>query len=57
MYYLRTKGSFTGRTVYREKQGGKMTEPLTDNHSLKVVEGGEGEVILVGATCTMEKVV
>ncbi len=54
MYYLRTKAASQAVQFTVEKQGGKMTEPLTDNHSLKVVEG-ELDVIPVGATCTMEE--
>lgn len=54
MYYLRTKAASQAVQFTVEKQGGKMTEPLTDNHTLKVVEGGEGDAIPVGATCTME---
>lgn len=53
MYYLRTKAASQAVQFTVEKQGGKMTEPLTDNHSLKVIEGGEE--IPVGATCTMEE--
>lgn len=55
MYYLRTKAASQAVQFTVEKQGGKMTEPLTDNHSLKVVEGADGDVIPVGATCTMEE--
>jgi len=55
MYYLRTKAASQAVQFTVEKQGGKMTEPLTDNHSLTVVEGGDGDVIPVGATCTMEE--
>ncbi|MBO9565458.1 MAG: ribonucleoside-diphosphate reductase subunit alpha [Niastella sp.] len=54
MYYLRTKAASQAVQFTVEKQGGKMTEPLTDNHTLKVVEGGEADAIPVGATCTME---
>jgi ribonucleoside-diphosphate reductase alpha chain len=55
MYYLRTKAASQAVQFTVEKQGGKMTEPLTDNHSLTVVEGGDGDMIPVGATCTMEE--
>lgn len=54
MYYLRTKAASQAVQFTVEKQGGKMTEPLTDNHSLKVVEG-DIDAIPVGATCTMEE--
>lgn len=55
MYYLRTKAASQAVQFTVEKQGGKMTEPLTDSHTLKVVEGGEGEAMPVGATCTMQE--
>jgi ribonucleoside-diphosphate reductase alpha chain len=55
MYYLRTKAATQAVQFTVEKQGGKMTEPLTDNHTLKVVEGEAEDAIPVGATCTMEE--
>lgn len=53
MYYLRTKAASQAVQFTVEKQGGKMVEPLTDKHSLKVVEGN-GDAEMVGPTCSME---
>ncbi|NML22959.1 ribonucleoside-diphosphate reductase subunit alpha [Pseudoflavitalea sp. G-6-1-2] len=52
MYYLRTKAATQAVQFTVEKQGGKMVEPLTDSHSLKVIEGSED---VQGPTCTMEE--
>lgn len=52
MYYLRTKAATQAVQFTVEKQGGKMVEPLTDSHSLKVIEGNED---VQGPTCTMEE--
>lgn len=54
MYYLRTKAATQAVQFTVEKQGGKMVEPLTDKHSLKVIEGNN-EVEAQGPTCTMEE--
>jgi ribonucleoside-diphosphate reductase alpha chain len=54
MYYLRTQAASQAVQFTVEKQGGKMVEPLVSQHSLKVVEGN-GEEMVVGATCTMEE--
>ncbi len=54
MYYLRTKAATQAVQFTVEKQGGKMVEPLTDKHSLKVIEGNS-EIEAQGPTCTMEE--
>ncbi|MBO9631893.1 MAG: ribonucleoside-diphosphate reductase subunit alpha [Chitinophagaceae bacterium] len=54
MYYLRTKAATQAVQFTVEKQGGKMVEPLTDKHSLKVIEGAN-DVEAQGPTCTMEE--
>jgi len=40
MYYLRSKAASQAVQFTVEKQGGKTTEPLIDQHNLKVIEGG-----------------
>ena len=52
MYYLRTQAASQAVQFTVEKQGGKMVEPLVNQHSLKVVEGN-GDV--AGPTCSMEE--
>jgi len=56
MYYLRTKAATQAVQFTVEKQGGKIAEPLIDQHNLTVVEnGGEPEAkIIEGAVCTMQ---
>ena len=57
MYYLRSKAATQAVQFTVEKQGGKTTEPLIDQHNLKVIEGGSSSVedqLLNGGTCSME---
>jgi ribonucleoside-diphosphate reductase alpha chain len=57
MYYLRSKAATQAVQFTVEKQGGKTTEPLIDQHNLKVIEGGSAGVedqLLNGGTCSME---
>ena len=57
MYYLRSKAATQAVQFTVEKQGGKSTEPLIDQHNLKVIEGGSSSVedqLLNGGTCSME---
>ena len=54
MYYLRTQAASQAVQFTVEKQGGKMVEPLVSQHNMKVIEGN-GEEVVVGATCTMEE--
>ena len=53
MYYLRTQAASQAVQFTVEKQGGKMVEPLVNQHNLKVVEGED--LIPAGATCSMEE--
>jgi ribonucleoside-diphosphate reductase alpha chain len=53
MYYLRTQAASQAVQFTVEKQGGKMVEPLVNQHNLKVVEGEDQ--IVAGATCSMEE--
>ncbi len=57
MYYLRSKAASQAVQFTVEKQGGKTTEPLIDQHNLTVIEGGAAGVedaALNGGTCSME---
>ncbi|HVW62023.1 MAG TPA: ribonucleoside-diphosphate reductase subunit alpha [Puia sp.] len=53
MYYLRTQAASQAVQFTVEKQGGKMVEPLVNQHNLKVVEGSSVEDI-AGPTCSMQ---
>ena len=53
MYYLRTQAASQAVQFTVEKQGGKMVEPLVNQHNLKVVEGTIEDV--AGPTCSMEE--
>ncbi|MBN9384880.1 MAG: ribonucleoside-diphosphate reductase subunit alpha [Chitinophagaceae bacterium] len=53
MYYLRTQAASQAVQFTVEKQGGKMVEPLTGQHNLKVVEGSGVEDI-AGPSCSMQ---
>ena len=59
MYYLRSKAASQAVQFTVEKQGGKTTEPLIDQHNLKVIEGGVTvsveDQLLNGGTCSMEE--
>jgi len=59
MYYLRSKAASQAVQFTVEKQGGKTTEPLIDQHNLKVIEGGATvsveDQLLNGGTCSMEE--
>ncbi len=57
MYYLRSKAASQAVQFTVEKQGGKTTEPLIDQHNLTVIEGGGAGVedqLLNGGSCSME---
>jgi ribonucleoside-diphosphate reductase alpha chain len=53
MYYLRTQAASQAVQFTVEKQGGKMVEPLVNQHNLKVVEGNGVEDI-AGPSCSMQ---
>ena len=53
MYYLRTQAASQAVQFTVEKQGGKMVEPLVNQHNLKVVEGSGVEDI-AGPSCSMQ---
>jgi len=53
MYYLRTQAASQAVQFTVEKQGGKMVEPLVNQHNMKVIEGN-GEEIVDGPSCSME---
>ncbi len=53
MYYLRTQAASQAVQFTVEKQAGKMVEPLTGQHNLKVVEGSGVEDI-AGPSCSMQ---
>lgn len=53
MYYLRTQAASQAVQFTVEKQGGKMVEPLVNQHNLKVVEGTSVEDI-AGPSCSMQ---
>ena len=58
MYYLRSKAASQAVQFTVEKQGGKTTEPLIDQHNLTVIEGGATANIednLTGGSCSMEE--
>ncbi len=60
MYYLRSKAASQAVQFTVEKQGGKLTEPLIDTHSLTVVEDNTNSTsteakIIEGQVCTMEE--
>ncbi|MDR3713780.1 MAG: ribonucleoside-diphosphate reductase subunit alpha [Puia sp.] len=55
MYYLRTQAASQAVQFTVEKQGGKMVEPLVNQHNLKVVEGQADDTIAAGPTCSMEE--
>ncbi|MBN9322969.1 MAG: ribonucleoside-diphosphate reductase subunit alpha [Delftia acidovorans] len=52
MYYLRTQAASQAVQFTVEKQGGKMVEPLVNQHNLKVVEGSAEDI--AGPTCSMQ---
>ncbi len=59
MYYLRSKAASQAVQFTVEKQGGKTTEPLIEQHNLTVVEGGATVItiedqLLNGGSCSME---
>ncbi len=56
MYYLRSKAASQAVQFTVEKQGGKTTEALIDQHTLTVIEGGAtgAEDTLNGGSCSME---
>ncbi|HWK06705.1 MAG TPA: ribonucleoside-diphosphate reductase subunit alpha [Puia sp.] len=53
MYYLRTQAASQAVQFTVEKQGGKMVEPLINQHNMKVIEGN-GEEVVDGPSCSME---
>ena len=53
MYYLRTQAASQAVQFTVEKQGGKMVEPLVNQHNMKVIEGNADEVT-DGPSCSME---
>ncbi|HEX9513107.1 MAG TPA: ribonucleoside-diphosphate reductase subunit alpha [Puia sp.] len=53
MYYLRTQAASQAVQFTVEKQGGKMVEPLVNQHNMKVIEGN-GEEVTDGPSCSME---
>ena len=53
MYYLRTQAASQAVQFTVEKQGGKMVEPLVNQHNMKVIEGN-GEEVVDGPSCSME---
>jgi ribonucleoside-diphosphate reductase alpha chain len=54
MYYLRTQAASQAVQFTVEKQGGKMVEPLVNQHNLKVVEGSSNVEDVAGPTCSMQ---
>jgi len=53
MYYLRTQAASQAVQFTVEKQGGKMVEPLVNQHNMKVIEGN-ADVEMQGPSCSME---
>ncbi|HTI11547.1 MAG TPA: ribonucleoside-diphosphate reductase subunit alpha [Puia sp.] len=53
MYYLRTQAASQAVQFTVERQGGKMVEPLVNQHNMKVIEGN-GDEIVDGPSCSME---
>lgn len=54
MYYLRTQAASQAVQFTVEKQGGKMVEPLVNQHNMKVIEGNADEIV-DGPSCSMEE--
>ena len=54
MYYLRTQAASQAVQFTVEKQGGKMVEPLVNQHNMKVIEGNAEAEVTDGPSCSME---